>query len=102
MKALIFTLSPRQAVSEAFDGHPDIDAAIDYWAELPPDSVAYTPRGYEIDYGTILALAPWARLLQAAQAVLDDNAADLDCDTRSGSWLIGQDKLRVLRETLKT
>lgn len=91
----------RRLVHELFDGHESVDEAVDFWLDMPRHAVAYTPSGWEVNRESVLALATVARLVYAAEAVLACNAGDLDRDTPSGCWMIGQKELRELRDALQ-
>lgn len=91
-----------KACHDIFDGHESIQGAIDYWVDFPHDSIAFTPHGWEINQAVAFECAPLARIVFAAEKVLDNNSADLDTDTRTGCWVIGQDVLRELRDSLKS
>lgn len=85
---------------EVFDGHDSVDDAVNFWLELPEDTLAFTPSGWEINREVVIALAPLAQLAFASEAVLSCNSGDLDTDTRTGCWMIGQKELRALRDAL--
>lgn len=90
---------------EVFDGHESIQDAMDYWVDMPQDSAAFTPSGWEYDYNCVILLERIARIVFAAEQVLASNSASPDLGTGSTqdlkpSWHISTDSLRSLKLAL--